>query len=157
VETLIVYKSRYRGNTEKIAKVIAEVMSAKLLKVEGVQPQELPAYDLIGFGSGIYGGRHDRGLIKLIENMPPMDKNVFIFSTYASFRERYHALIKEKLAEKGCKVVGEFSCLGVYGGMLGLNRDLKGALGWIAGRSKGHPDERDLENARAFAKGLLNA
>jgi len=157
VETLIVYKSRHRGNTEKVAKVLAEVMSAKLLEVESVQPQDLSTYDLIGFGSGIYGGKHDRKLIKLIENMPPMNKNVFIFSTYGSFRESYHTLIKGKLAEKGCKVVGEFSCLGAHAGMLGLNRDVKGALGWIVGMNKGHPDEKDLENARTFAKGLLNA
>ena len=96
MEILIVYKSRHRGNTEKVAKVMAEVMSAKLLEVESVQPQELSTYDLIGIGSGIYGGRHDKRLIKLIEKMPPMDKNVFIFSTYAGYRERYHTLIKQK-------------------------------------------------------------
>ena len=89
--------------------------------------------------------------------MPAMDKDVFIFSTYAGFRESYHTLIKEKLAEKGCKVVGEFSCLGVYAGMLGLNKDFKAPLGWIVGINKGHPDEKDLENARTFEKGLLNA
>jgi len=142
VETLIIYRSRHRGNTEKIAKVMAEVMSAKLLKVEDVQPKELSTYDLIGFGSGIYLGKHDKRLIKLIENIPPMDKNVFIFSTYGSFNESYHTLIKEKLSEKGCKVVGEFSCLGVVG---------------ILGFNKGHPDEKDLDNARTFAKDLLNA
>jgi len=142
MEILIINKSRHRGNTEKVAKAMAEVMSAKLLKVEDVHLQELPTYDLIGFGSGIYGGKHDKRLIKLIENMPPVDKNVFIFSTYAG-REN-HTLIKEKLSEKGCKVVGEFSCLGVFG-ILGLNMN------------KGHPDERDLENARTFAKGLLNS
>jgi flavodoxin len=82
-------------------------------------------------------------------NSHNLDKNVLIFSTYASFREGYHTLIKEKFVEKGCTIIGEFSCLGAYGGMLGLNRDLKGALGWIVGRIKGHPDERDVENARA--------
>jgi len=41
--------------------------------------------------------------------------------------------------------------------MLGLNRDFKAPLGWIVGINKGHPDEKDLENARTFAKSLLNA
>jgi len=141
MKTLIIYKSRHRGNTAKVAKAMAEVMSAKLLKIEDVHSQELLTYDLIGFGSGIYGGKHDKRLIKLIENMLPMDKNVFVFSTYAGYRERYHTLIKQKLAEKGCKIVGEFSCLGEFG-ILGFKM------------SKGHPDEKDLENARTFAKGL---
>lgn len=45
-------------NTEKIAKVMAEALNAKLVKVEDIQPEELADYDLIGFGSGIYGYKH---------------------------------------------------------------------------------------------------
>ena len=42
-------------STEKIAKAMAETMNAKLVKVEDAQAEDLADYDLIGFGSGIYG------------------------------------------------------------------------------------------------------
>lgn len=81
------------------------------------------------------------------------------FSTYSDFTspDFNHQHINEKLTEKSCSIVGEFSSLGAHGGILGLNRDWKGRLSMIGGRNKGHPDEKDLENARRFAKGLLNA
>jgi hypothetical protein len=34
--------------------------------------------------------------------------------------------------------------------------DLPGPLVFIGGKNKGHPDGKDLENARAFAKGLFD-
>ena len=124
-------------------------MNAQLTKVEDARPEALAEYDLIGFGSGIYGLKHHKALIDLIEAMPAMDKNVFVFSTCGNLREVNHKLIKEKLTERGCHIVGEFA------GALRLNRDWKGALAFIGGKNKGHPDEKDLESARAFAKGLL--
>jgi len=159
MKTLIIYKSFHRMNTEKVAKAMADAIDAKLLKVEDVRLEELAGYDLIGFGSGIYAGKHHKKLIAVVEHMPPMDINVFVFSTYSDFTNQdvNHRRIKEKLTEKGCGIVGEFSCLGAHGGILGLNKDWKGRLSLIGGRNKGHPDEKDLENARRFAKGLLNA
>jgi flavodoxin len=157
VKTLIVYKSYHRTNTEKVAKAIAEAMDAQLAKVEDVRPEELTAYDLIGFGSGIYALKHHTKLIKLIETMPAMEKNVFVFSTTANVRERNHKRIKAKLTEKGCHIVGEFSCAGRFAGVLPLNRDWKGTLAFMGGMNKARPDAKDLENARAFAKGLLGA
>jgi flavodoxin len=157
MNTLIVYKSYHRMNTEKVAKAMAEAMNAQLAKVEDVRPEELAGYDLIGFGSGIYGLKHHKALIKLIEAMPAMDKDVFVFSTCGNVREVNHKQIKEKLTEKGCHIAGEFTCFGEFAGALRLNRDWKGALAFIGGKNKGHPDEKDLENARVFAKGLLSA
>ncbi|MGP8025083.1 MAG: flavodoxin [Methanobacterium sp.] len=108
----------------------------------------LTEYDLIGFGSGIYNYNHHKDLITFIESMAPMDKNVFIFSTTGNFRERHHNLIKEKLNEKGCKIIGEFR-------PLGFNLDVNGPLTFIFGKNKGHPDEKDIEDARKFSKNLL--
>jgi flavodoxin len=157
VKTLIVYKSYHRMNTEKVAKALAEAMDAQLTKVEDVRPEELAAYDLIGFGSGIYALKHHTKLIKLIEAMPAMDKNVFVFSTTANVRQRNHKRIKAKLTEKGCHIVGEFTCPGRFAGVLPLNRNWKGALAFMGGMNEGRPDAKDLENARTFAKSLLDA
>jgi hypothetical protein len=86
-----------------------------------------------------------------------MDKNVFVVSTTGNVRERNQRRIKAKLAEKGCHIVGEFTCAGRFAGVLGLNRDWKGALAFTSGVNKGRPDAKDLENARAFARNLLAA
>jgi flavodoxin len=63
VNTLIVYKSYHRMNTEKVAKAMTEAMNAQLTKVEDARPEALAEYDLIGFGSGIYGLKHHKALI----------------------------------------------------------------------------------------------
>lgn len=63
MRTLIVYKSYHRMKTEKVAKTMAEAMNVQLTKVEDVRPEELAGYDLIGFGSGIYGLKHHKALI----------------------------------------------------------------------------------------------
>jgi len=47
--------------------------------------------------------------------------------------------------------------LGQFAGAFKLNLNLNGPLSFIGGENKGHPDEKDLENSRTFAKGLLNA
>ena len=155
MKILIIYKSYHYMNTEKVAKAMAEAIDAKLVKVNVAQGKELVDYDLIGFGSGIYGYNHHKDLIQFIENMPHMEQKVFIFSTSGNYRERHHDLIKEKLRDKDCEIVGEFTCFGEYR-PLGFNLDLKGPLAFIFGKNKGHPDDRDLENAREVAKGLLN-
>lgn len=90
-----------------------------------------------------------------IEKMPNINKNVFIFFTTARFGTKKLYVVKDKLSEKGCKIIGEFSCSGEYS-PLGFNLNCKGKGAFIAGREKGHPDEKDMESARIFAKGLLN-
>lgn len=80
---------------------------------------------------------------------------MFVFSTAGAFRERHHTLIKEKLAENGCTVVDEFSCLGQFAGAETQSK-LERTISVYWRKNKGHPDEKDLENARVFAKGLLN-
>lgn len=152
MKTLIIYKSYHRMNTEKIAKAIAQEMNAKLEKVENVKPEDLVEYDLIGFGSGIYGSRFHKTVYEFLEKMPNMNKKVFVFFTSADFGENHQ--IKEKLSIKGCAVIGEFNCPGEYS-PLGFNLNCKSKLAFIGGREKGHPDERDKERARMFANGLL--
>lgn len=144
MNVLIIYKSYHRMNTEKVAKAMAEAMNATLKKVEDAKPEDLTGYDMIGFGSGIYVGKYHKDLFKLIDKIPRLEKDVFLFSTAGGPDEKYEKPMKELLASKGCRVVGEFRCPGAAG-LLGFT--------WS---NKGHPDERDLEQARAFAKGLLS-
>lgn len=141
-------------NTKRIARAMAEVLEAKLAKIEQISPTDLEEYDLIGFGSGIYGGNYHKDLMNFIDNLPPMNKDAFIFSTSGELNDKYNNLIKVKLGGKGFKIVGEFASLGEVS-PLKFNLNLKGPLGWLGGKNKGHPDGRDLENAREFARSLL--
>jgi flavodoxin len=143
MKILIIYKSYHRMNTEKIAQAIAEAMGGAVVKVEDARIEDLAGYDLIGFGSGIYAGKPHKSLFTFIEKMTPMYKKAFIFSTSGEPKEEYHQLLRERLTAKGYHIVGEFQCPG-QSGFLGFTF-----------ANKGHPDEKDLQDAQAFAKSLL--
>jgi len=146
MKSLIIYKSVHHGNTRKIAKVMVQELKAQLLEVEEVKIDDLINYDLIGFGSGIYLWRHHKSLLNLVEKMPPLKKKVFIFSTSgAGFRDmkKNHQVLREKLLNKGYKVIDEFNCLGW---------DTVGPLKIFGGINKGHPNKEDLEKARKFVR-----
>ena len=146
MKVLIIYISIHYGNTEKIAKAMAKVLNAELLKPSEVEAGTLFGYDLIGFGSGSYFWRHHKELLNLVEEMPRLQKKAFIFSTrgggpaWLSHRE-----LKRALLEKGFDVIVEFSCKGF---------DTFGALKLIGGINKGKPDEKDLAAAKKFAVAL---
>jgi len=69
---------------KKITKVIAATLNCKMVKAETVDVDTLMNYDLIGFGSGIYGGKSN-----------------------------YNNPIKCKLEEKAFNILGEFSTKGL--------------------------------------------
>jgi flavodoxin len=144
MNVLIIYKSYSKMNTEKIAQAMAGAMNATLKKVEEVGPEDLAGYDLIGIGSGIYGGKYHKSLFKLVEKIPRLEKDVFLFHTAGGPDEKYDQPMKVLLMKKGARIVGEFRCPGAAG-LLGFT--------WA---NKGHPDEHDLERARAFARGLMS-
>lgn len=145
MKVLIVSISYHRMNTERVARAMAEATGATLMGVGEAQPDDLAAYDLVGFGSGIYGSRHHRDLLALVTAIPAGERDVFIFSTAARPSAVHHSALAEILVAKGCRIVAEFRCRGEFRllGPLGLNR--------------GHPDEQDLKDARRFARGLVTA
>ena len=147
MKTLVIYVSTHHGNTKKIAEVIAEVLQAPLKRVDEVNVGEVEDYELIGFGSGIYAGRHHKGLFGFVEKLPScLGKKAFIFSTKGGTPTFLnHWLLRKRLLSRGFEVVGEFSCKGF---------DTFGPLRFIRGLNKGRTNERDLSNARVFAEGL---
>jgi len=146
MKTLIVYVSVHHGNSEKVAKVMANTLGADLLQVEQVDANVLAQYDLIGFGSGIYFGRHHNSLLNFVRNLPALNKKVFLFSTSGmAGKYFFHKELKRILREKNCTILAEFSCRGF---------DEFGPLGVFGGVNKGRPNTQDLADARAFAEAL---
>jgi flavodoxin len=152
MKTLIVYISVHHGNTEKVAKVMANILDADLLQVGQADASILEQYDLIGFGSGIYFGKSHMNLLDFVETLPTLrNKKAFIFSTSGlrkiPFIHDFDTPLKQRLQQKGFDIIGEFSCRGY---------DTSRAAMIIGGVNKGRPDAKDLKQAEDFAKNLKN-
>lgn len=153
MKTTIIYASIHHGNTEKVAKAIGSVLNAKPIPFHQVKKEAVLDSDLIGFGSGIYLAKFHKGLLKFVDDLPKVDnKKAFLFSTAGMkeniFANRGHRDMRKRLQRKGFEIVGEFDCKGY---------DTYSLLKLIGGLNKGRPDEKDLENARDFAKQMLDS
>ena len=82
MKTAIVYASVHHGNTKKIIDEIAKTNDVELIDATQTVEKDLAEYDLIGFASGVYGGR-------------PVFKS-----------------IEQVIAYKHDNIVGRFSCKG---------------------------------------------
>ncbi|MHC1720432.1 MAG: flavodoxin family protein [Clostridiaceae bacterium] len=147
MKKIIVYSSTHQGNTEKIAKEMSEAINADLMKVEELDVNMLNDYDLIGFGSGIYGGKPSIAFMEFLQKLPDnFNKKAFVFSTSAFGKAQYNSSIRDKLSKKGLDVVGSFACKGFAG---------IGPFKIFGGISKGRPNKEDLLNARNFVHKLI--
>jgi flavodoxin len=150
MNTLLVLCSYHHHNTEKIARVFSHALDARIKTPQEVTPEELQDYNLVGFGSGIYGGKHHQALLDLAGRLPRVTgRNAFIFSTSAitgkAKVEKDHSLLREKLQSRGYVIVDEFSCKG-----FNTNSFLK----LFGGMNKGRPNAEDLRHAEEFAMNL---
>jgi len=153
-ESLLVLFSYHHNNTEKIAKVFAKVLDAQIKTPQQINPEELQEYSLIGFGSGIYDGKHHKFLLDLADKLPQVtNRKAFIFSTSGVTRkfaidhsiDDPHSPLREKLQSKGYMIVDEFNCAG-----FNTNSFLK----LFGGMNKGRPNAEDLKHAEEFAQNL---
>lgn len=149
--SLLVLFSYHHRNTEKIANIFAKVLDAQIRTPRQVEPEELRQYSLVGFGSGIYGGKHHDALLDLADKLPQVsDRKAFIFSTYggpanAEYLGKNHSQLRERLQSKGYIIVDEFCCPG-----LNTNSFLR----HFGGLNKGRPNAEDLRRAEEFAQRL---
>lgn len=157
------------GNTEKIAKSIVEGLEGEeveLIKIEDADPLTLKNYDLVVLGSGIYGGKLNKKVIdfmKIVNEYPP---SFAFFNTHQSATSYQKAFnrIRAKIEENQSKIIGEFDCVGENLGM--PKETILGMLEKLPPEERkrqeakiketvGHPNEQDLENAKAFGKSLI--
>ncbi len=152
VQTLLIVHSYHHRNTELVARAIGKVLCAQIVGPEQLQLEQIQQYDLLGFGSGIYDGKHHNSLLNLADRLPAGNKKkVFLFSTCGvpgfAFNnkalELNHSQLRGKLLSRGYTIIGEFGCPG-----LNTNSFLKS----FGGLNKGRPNGRDLEMAEEFAR-----
>jgi len=147
MKTLIVYHSEHHMNTEKIANVIAQVLDAEVMRAMDINLSDVKAYDMVGFGSGIYHGKFRQNLYNWVDSLPQQaGKKAFLFSTTGSktYSARAHQAFKSLIEKKGFLFIGEFSCPGFD---TALSSE---------GINKGRPNAEDIKNAERFALGLKN-
>lgn len=147
MKALIIYSSVHHGNTKKVVDVITKTLGADVLKLDEAKNPSFEEYDLIGFGSGIFHGKHHEKLLQIIEKSHLEGKDAFVFSTSGTGSNKYNKSLITLLESKGAVMKGSFSCKGF---------DTYSIFKWIGGVAKGHPNSEDLENARIFAGTLLN-
>ena len=151
MKSLLVLCSYHHKNTEKIAKVFARVLDAQIRTPRQIALDELQEYGLIGFGSGIYDGKHHTALLDLADKLPQVtNRKAFIFSTSSDLEPlaKNHSALREKLQSKGYVIVDEFSCAG-----FNTNSFIK----LFGGINKGRPNAQDLQRAEEFAQSLKRA
>jgi flavodoxin len=74
-------------------------------------PDFIETYDLIGFGSGIYGGKFHEAFHRFVETILIVSpKPYFVFSTCGVRGTQWLASFNERLIKRGFSIVGGFSC-----------------------------------------------
>jgi flavodoxin len=150
MKSLLVLYSYHHNNTQKVAEVIAKILNAKIKTPQQINPEELLGYELVGFGSGIYGEKHHRSLLDLADRLPEgSGGRAFLFSTAALTGKakvaKDHSSLRGKLESRGYAIVGEFGCKG-----FNTNSFMK----YLGGMNRGRPNSEDLKNAEEFARTL---
>lgn len=150
MKSLLILYSYHHNNTQKIANVFTQVLEAQIKTPKQINPQELQNYDLLGFGSGIYGAKHHKAILNLVDKLPQVtNKKAFIFSTSAlTGKDKIaddHSSLKEKLQSKGYIIIDDFQCKG-----FNTNSFMK----FFGGMNKGRPNTEDLKNAKEFVLNL---
>jgi flavodoxin I len=126
------------GNTRKVADAIAEELGTKANDVTTSIPDDA---EIIFLGSGTYGGKPGEAMMKFIGSGNFSGRKVAIFCTSGSLAgaQKMIGVMTDSLKQKGATVMGSYHC-----------RGKTFLVNW------GHPNKEDLDNAKKFAKEMLN-
>jgi menaquinone-dependent protoporphyrinogen IX oxidase len=78
---------------------MAKVLDAEIRSPQETNPEELEQYGILGFGSGIYAGKHHELLLDFTNRLPKVSNGgrAFIFSTSGETRhaDKFHSKLRE--------------------------------------------------------------
>ena len=169
MKILIAYYSN-TGNTEKVAKAIADALASeelKLLPVKDVDPSTLSSYDLVILGSGIYASKVHITIPKMMKAVDSYPPKFAFFCTHASenmYQDGFKA-VATLIKKTDSSIVGGFDCMGEN---LGMPKEAQEKM--IANippekqeqarkfneALKGRPNAEDLESAKEYAKSIID-
>jgi flavodoxin I len=130
----VIYFSK-TGNTKKVAEAIASELG---VKAEDVDTTKLNEDALVFLGSGNYGGKPAKNIMKLIEENTCKSRNFALFGTSGSGKGIEVQEMEKALKIKEACIKGKFFCKGKF---LFANR--------------GRPNDDDLNEAKKFAKQIM--
>jgi flavodoxin len=147
MKALIVYDSVY-GNTEKIARAIAEAITpfggVKVLRAGEANPSELASIDLLIVGSPTQGGRPTKAIQEFLDKIPDHTlRNISV----TSFDTRVKVFIAKVFGYAAGRIADS---LKGKGGHLVTPPE-----GFIVMGNEGPLKEGELERATIWAKGIL--
>ena len=142
MKILLIVKSTHQQNTLKIAEAMSEVAPLTVVELENAKNYTLSEYDIIGFGSGIYYGKHDKALIQFVETVTDKPFYSFVISTSGTNNyQKYSKTLAKLLESKNKTVLGVFGCKGL---------DKFSVFKLFGGLNKNHPNEADYDSAQQF-------
>jgi flavodoxin I len=148
MKVLIVYDSVY-GNTEKIARAIAEVITpsneVKVLQAGEVNPSELEPIELLIVGSPTHAGGPTPPIQDLLNKVPKFTQSINV----AAFDTRSQSKFARVFGNAARRIA---SNLERKGGVLIMSPE-----GFLVTGTKGPLKEGELERAAAWAKGILES
>lgn len=147
MKILLIVESKHQGNTLKIANAMQEVAPIEIINTKEAMTKKLDEYDIVGFGSGIYFGKHDKKILKLADKLDENKGYSFIVTTSGSKDfARYNGRLQHILFKHNKVVLDTFSCLGL---------DKFFIFGLNGGINKGKPDENDIVAAQKFIQKVI--
>jgi len=151
------------GNTKKIAEAIhGEIAGEKEIKAVA-EVESLGGYDLAFLGFPTHGYGPDKKTKAMLEKLCKDGGKVALFVTHAapeSEPEVAEYMKRFKEAATGAEVVGTFDCQGQLASgvkfIMKISPNKKLRSDAKRDNSKGQPDEKRVEKARAFARDTMN-
>ena len=146
MKSIIIYFS-LTGNTKKVAHAIHNGINQRaercdITTFKKVDISRLVDYDLIVFGSPVWGGVPPN-VMRFIDTMPALKKkHCAVFCTHGASPERFFPLIIEGLKKKGLSIIG-------FNDWYGSVYRPAAPMPYL---TDGHPDEIDLEEAEEFGR-----
>ena len=133
-----------------------------LLPAKEVDPATLNTYDVVFLGSGTYGGGLGKSLKNLMKEVPDLSSKFVLFCTHASpdpapYTKAFKKVHKQ-ITECDCQICAQFQCIGELKNpqvIEMLQKADPASKEWLEA-AKGHPDSKDLENAKDFAKSVIS-
>lgn len=170
MKVLVTYFSQ-SGNTEKIAKAICEEASkasdADLKKLEELTPDMVAEYDCIFMGSPLHSGSLAAPIkecLSVLKTTSGQQMAGFITHMAPAYPEQdmdaFAEPMKTACKEKGIEFKGCFDCQGFLAesmhGPVQKKLNMKDDQ-WteMVKQMTGRPNQKDVENAKAFVKGLF--
>lgn len=147
MKILIVINSTHQGNTLKIAEAMAQNTPITIAEIDNISDYNLRDYDIVGFGSGIYFGKHDEKIMEFAKLSNNDKAYTFVFSTSGSSTfEKNNKPLVDLLKSKNKIVLGRFGCKCF---------DKFGPFKLVGGINKGHPNETDFKEAQKFIENVM--